>query len=192
MNLTTEQQKAVESESQYIAIIAGAGSGKTRTLTERICNLILNKQVQPDEILALTFSVKAAQEMQKRVAEKLGEKAKGIWIKTFHSFGLELLKMNYENFDKHTERFEIIDIANKTRHVKTIINLHKLEAFPKDILHTISLIKNKIIQCDKSFEPIFNEYNKILRENNLVDLFVYLYWFVLIFSQSFHYGLSYQ
>jgi len=170
MELTTEQKRAVESKSQYIAIIAGAGSGKTKTLTERICNLILHKNIQSDEILALTFSVKAAQEMQKRITEKLGEKAKGIWIKTFHSFGLELLKMNYQNFDNHTERFEIIDTTNKTRHIKSVINLHKLESFPKDILHTISQIKNKIIECDKSFEPIFYEYNKLLRENNLVDL----------------------
>ena len=86
MSLTAEQERAVKSNSQYIAIIAGAGSGKTKTLTERICYLITEKGVKPEEILALTFTSKAAQEMKKRVINNLGNKAKGLWIKTFQLF----------------------------------------------------------------------------------------------------------
>ena len=137
MELTPQQKSAVTSDSQFIAIIAGAGSGKTKTLTERICDLINNKNVKPEEILALTFSSKAAQEMKKRIHQNLGEKSKEIWVKTFHSFGLEVLKLNHQNFDVETERFEIVDTATKNRHIKSLINLHKLESFPKDILNVI-------------------------------------------------------
>lgn len=170
MTLTTQQKQAVESDSQFIAIIAGAGSGKTKTLTERICDLINNKNIKPEEILALTFSSKAAQEMKKRIHQNLGDNSKEIWVKTFHSFGLEILKLNHQNFEEEKQRFEIVDTATKNRYVKSLINLHKLEAFPKDILSVISKIKNKIIKCSSEFEPVFDKYNQILRESNLVDL----------------------
>lgn len=170
MNLTDEQRKAIGSNSQYIAILAGAGSGKTKTLTERICNLILEKGVNPEEILALTFSSKAAQEMKKRIIKNLGEKAKGLWVKTFHSFGLEMLRMYNYGFSDKNSRFEIVDASSKTRHIKSIINKHKLSDVPKDILQIISKIKNKITGCEKSFEKVFNDYNQVLRSNNLVDL----------------------
>lgn len=170
MKLTEQQKKAVKSDSRFIAIIAGAGSGKTKTLTERICDLVNNKNVKPEEILALTFSSKAAQEMKKRIQQNLGEGAKAIWVKTFHSFGLEVLKLNHENSEGTTERFEIIDATAKNRHIKSLINAYKLEAFPKDVLNVISKIKNKILKCTTEFKPVFDKYNEILRENNLVDL----------------------
>ncbi len=170
MELTPQQKSAVTSNSQFIAILAGAGSGKTKTLTERICDLINNKNIKPEEILALTFSSKAAQEMKKRIHQNLGEESKGIWVKTFHSFGLEILKLNHQNFEEKSQRFEIVDTATKNRHIKSLINLHKLEAFPKDILSFISKIKNKIVNCSSDFEAVFDKYNQILRENNLVDL----------------------
>lgn len=159
----------MKSNSQYIAIIAGAGSGKTKTLTERICHLITEKGVKPEEILALTFTSKAAQEMKKRVINNLGNKAKGIWIKTFHSFGLELLRM-YSEYTGLADKFEIVDSSAKLSYVKNIINKQKVTLEPKDTVQIISKIKNKITSCVNSFLGIFNDYNRVLRENNYVDL----------------------
>lgn len=169
LRLTEEQEKAVKSNSQYIAIIAGAGSGKTKTLTERICYLVTEKGVKPEEILALTFTSKAAQEMKKRVIANLGDNAKGIWIKTFHSFGLELLRM-YNEYTGLADKFEIVDSSAKLNYVKTIINKQKVLLEPKDTVQVISKIKNKITDCVKSFLGIFDDYNRVLHENNVVDL----------------------
>lgn len=169
LRLTAEQEKAVKSNSQYIAIIAGAGSGKTKTLTERICYLITENGVKPEEILALTFTSKAAQEMKKRVIANLGDNAKGIWIKTFHSFGLELLRM-YNEYTGLADKFEIVDSTAKLNYVKKIINKQKVLLEPKDTVQVISKIKNKITDCVKSFLGIFDDYNRVLHENNVVDL----------------------
>ena len=170
MNLTKAQQHAVESDAQYIAILAGAGSGKTKTLTERICHLITEKGIKPTEILALTFSVKAAQEMKKRIINNLGNDAKGLMVKTFHSFGLDVLRKYYNNFPSHNTKFEIIDSSSKMMYVKNILRRYKSLVPPEEAINNISRIKNKIIQCDKDFEPIFESYNIELRNNNLVDL----------------------
>ena len=170
MELTEQQMAAVKSNSKFIAIIAGAGSGKTKTLTERICYLVNNKNVKPEEILTLTFSFKAAQEMKKRVYQNLGKNSKDIWMKTFHSFGLEILKLHHQFSKGNAERFEIVDTATKNRHIKSLISRHKLEALPKEILNIISKIKNKIVKCSPEFKAVFNEYNQLLRESNLIDL----------------------
>ncbi len=170
MDLTKEQKRAVESDAQYIAILAGAGSGKTKTLTERICHLIKEKGIKPTEILALTFSVKAAQEMKKRIVNNLGNDAKGLMVKTFHSFGLDILRKYYNDFPSENTKFEIIDPSSKMMYVKNILRRHKSIIPPEDATNNISRIKNKIIQCDKDFETIFENYNSELRNNNLVDL----------------------
>ena len=170
MDLTKEQKRAVKSNAQYIAILAGAGSGKTKTLTERICHLIKEKGIKPTEMLALTFSVKAAQEMKKRIVNNLGKDAKGLMVKTFHSFGLDILRKYYNDFPSENTKFEIIDPSSKMMYVKTILRRHKSIIPPEDAINNISRIKNKIIQCDKDFETIFENYNSELRNNNLVDL----------------------
>jgi len=169
MELSKQQRKAVESDSQYIAIIAGAGSGKTHTLTERICHLIENKGVKADEILALTFTSKAAGEMKKRIVQKIGEKAKGIWIKTFHSFGLQLLRM-FPEYSGLPENFEIADIGIKNHIIKAINNKYHLPLEDKEVLPKISYIKNGINDCEDDFKSIFDEYNAMLRINQCIDL----------------------
>jgi len=170
MELTIQQKRAVESDSQYIAILAGAGSGKTKTLTERICYLIKEKGTKPTEILALTFSVKAAQEMKKRIINNLGDETKGLWVKTFHSFGLEMLRKYYHDFPSSNTKFEIIDPSTKLSFIKKILSAQKSALTPEETIHSISEIKNKIKPCEEDFEIIFREYNQHLRNNNLVDL----------------------
>lgn len=169
MELSKQQKRAVESDAQYMAIIAGAGSGKTRTLTERICNLIENKNVKAEAILALTFTSKAAGEMKKRVIDNIGDKAKGIWIKTFHSFGLQLLRI-FPEYSGLPEKFEIADTGLKNHVINTIANKHKLSIEPKSLLAKISYIKNGINPCDEDFKELFDEYNSVLRANNCIDL----------------------
>ena len=94
MTLNDKQREAVEHKEGPCLVLAGAGSGKTRVLTERIVNLI-NEGVSPYNILAITFTNKAAKEMRSRVEDKLGDVASSIFIGTFHSFGLRILRENY-------------------------------------------------------------------------------------------------
>ena len=92
--LNPEQQKAVEHFLGPIMVLAGAGSGKTRVLTNRIANLVLNKGVKPYNILAVTFTNKATREMQERLKKLLGEQADRLWVSTFHSAALRILRQN--------------------------------------------------------------------------------------------------
>ena len=169
MELSKQQRRAVESDSQYIAIIAGAGSGKTHTLTERICHLIEHKGVKAEEILALTFTAKAAGEMKRRVIKNIGENAKGIWIKTFHSYGLQLLRI-FPEYSGLPEKFEIADSGIKNHIIKTINNKFNLPLDDKEVLPKISYIKNGINECEDEFKDVFNEYNSMLRMNGCIDL----------------------
>ena len=169
MELSKQQKRAVESDSQYIAILAGAGSGKTRTLTERICNLVEYRNVKPNEILALTFTAKAANEMKKRVIAGIGEKGQPIVIKTFHSFGLQLLR-TYSGLAGFSDTFEIADSNMRNYIAQKISNQYKLNIEPKALLKSFSDIKNGLCECDDDNKAMFDEYNLALRTNNCIDI----------------------
>ena len=96
-NLNKQQQLAVTHKNGPMLVLAGAGSGKTKVLTSRIANLI-EEGVSPANILAITFTNKAAKEMKERVAKLIGPDASYIQISTFHSLGLKILKENYDFF----------------------------------------------------------------------------------------------
>ena len=96
--LNTQQVKAVVQEKGSLLVVAGAGSGKTRVITARILHLILQAQVPPSAIVALTFTNKAAREMKKRIEQFLGAQHEAPFIGTFHSYCLNLLKKKSSSF----------------------------------------------------------------------------------------------
>ena len=124
--LNKEQKKAVTTTDGALLVLAGAGSGKTRVLTMRIAYLIEEKKISPYEILAITFTNKAAKEMRERVSSLIGAMAKNIQISTFHSFGLQIIRENcnllgYDHMKKEDEEVMfalqelILNEANITR-----------------------------------------------------------------------------
>ena len=106
--LNNEQLKAVKHNNGPLLILAGAGSGKTKVLTMRVANLINEYNVKPSEILAITFTNKAANEMKERIHNVLGSVADNVRICTFHSFGLFILRREYE-YIGYERNFTIID-----------------------------------------------------------------------------------
>src|SRR3990167_7639096 len=119
-SLNDQQLKAVQQKNGSILVIAGAGSGKTRVITARIANLIINENVQPHAIVALTFTNKAAKEMQERITKFLDSKKNLPFIGTFHSYCLQLLKKNQHLLD--TPFFSILDDDDQLKLLTGIIN----------------------------------------------------------------------
>ena len=119
-NLNKEQLEAVKQTEGPLLVIAGAGSGKTKVLTTRIAYLINNIGVDPESILAITFTNKAAKEMKERVVNFLGPKAYRSQISTFHSFGLTILKEYYYELG-YTKNFTILDSDDSLTIVKKIL-----------------------------------------------------------------------
>ena len=169
MEMTSEQLRAVNSDSKCIAILAGAGSGKTFTLTHRICHIIESGGAKPDEILALTFTSRAAQEMKRRIIKQLGDKATGIWVKTFHSYGLELLRL-YPQCAGLDPKFEVADTSSRVGIIKQLLRKESQDLDPHYVLNEISKIKNGQIICRTEFFGLFSNYCKALRDNNKIDL----------------------
>lgn len=178
MNLNNQQLKAVMHINGPMLVLAGAGSGKTKVLTNRIANLIENG-VSPYEILAITFTNKAAREMKDRVYNLIGDDARRIQISTFHSFGLKMIKENYEllGYDKN---FTILDSDDTLTVVKKIMKEYNLD--PKfynarSIRNKISSAKNELIspvkfnkvEFDKQIVAVYERYERMLKNNNSMD-----------------------
>ena len=102
MNKNDKQQKVIDEVNNDILLLATAGTGKTETLTSRVCSIIMKGLAKPEEILCLTFTNKACKEMQNRIQDRLGKESKGIIIKTFHSFCLQIIR---ENAKRNTDVF---------------------------------------------------------------------------------------
>ncbi|MBO9578308.1 MAG: UvrD-helicase domain-containing protein, partial [Microbacteriaceae bacterium] len=96
--LNPRQREAVEYRGQALLIVAGAGSGKTSVLTRRIAGLLSTREAYPSQILAITFTNKAAAEMRERVEQLVGDTARGMWISTFHSACVRILRREAEQF----------------------------------------------------------------------------------------------
>ena len=185
MNLDTlnpAQREAVEKTEGPVLILAGAGSGKTRVLTTRIGHLIEDKGVQPANILAITFTNKAAKEMRVRVQNKIGDVANSIFIGTFHSFGLRILRENYDAIG-YSSNITILDTDDTKSLIKRILKENSFDPADYDIKHIISKIssaKNDGIsplefsklflnEHDKVIGLVYEKYLKLLKENNSVD-----------------------
>src|ERR1019366_2675566 len=109
-----QQRAAVVHEGSPLLIAAGAGSGKTRVLTHRIAYLLAEREVSPGEILAITFTNKAAGEMASRVTELVGPRARAMWVMTFHSACVRILRREAKRFG-YPQNFSIYDAADSQR-----------------------------------------------------------------------------
>ncbi|MDA9725575.1 UvrD-helicase domain-containing protein [Candidatus Pelagibacter sp.] len=145
-NLNEAQKKAVLYLNGPLLIVAGAGSGKTKVLTSRIAHIIKEKKAYPNQILAVTFTNKAAKEMQSRVSDILGSKAVGLsWLGTFHSICAKLLR-KHASAANLNYNFTIIDTDDQVRLIKNICkaeNIDIKQLSPKFILAIIDKWKNK-------------------------------------------------
>jgi len=180
--LNNEQLEAIKHNEGPLLILAGAGSGKTRVLTTRVAYLIENYGVSPWEILAITFTNKAANEMKERIHKMLGEVADDIQISTFHSFGLYILRREYEKIG-YTRNFTIIDSDDSLTLIKKILKELDLDANmynPKTIRNRISSAKNELIDAsrygnfantefEKIVEKVYLRYEEKLRVGNSFD-----------------------
>src|SRR5262249_41373335 len=123
--LNPAQREAVLHGEGPLLVLAGAGSGKTRVLTTRIFNLIREHGVEPSEILAVTFTNKAAGEMRSRLARLLGAEPKGMWVGTFHAIGARLLRANAPSVGR-TSAFTIYDEDDILGTVKRLMEAKKI------------------------------------------------------------------
>ena len=176
--LNKEQIKAVKHKNGPMLVLAGAGSGKTKVLTSRIAYLI-EEGISPDNILAITFTNKAAKEMKDRVFNLIGYDAKSIQISTFHSLGLKIIKENYARLG-YQNNFVILDSDDTLTVIKKImkdLNLNPKFYNARDIRNKISSAKNELMDPDKyskvefdaNIIEVYRKYNKKLLMGNSVD-----------------------
>src|SRR5512136_1172794 len=146
--LNPQQRQAVTAGAGPVLVLAGPGSGKTRVLTQRVAYLIANEGVRPWQMLAVTFTNKAAREMESRVRAMLGELATdGLWLGTFHATCAKLLRRESENLPFESN-FVIFDDDDQTRVIKTAIrdlNLDEKTYRPQQVHASISRAKNELI-----------------------------------------------
>jgi len=182
-NLNKMQRQAVETTDGPLLVLAGAGSGKTRVLTHRIAYLIEEKDIFPSNILAITFTNKAAEEMKKRVARLIGQGAFGMWMGTFHSICLRILRRHAEVINYKSD-FTIYDVADQNTVVKNSMKQLEIDTKrlnPKHVRNVISMAKNEKIGPERfeeihggnfKFEQyirIYHLYQKTLKNNNAMD-----------------------
>lgn len=182
--LNDKQREAAAKIEGALLILAGAGSGKTRTITYRIAHMIDEIGISPYKILAVTFTNKAAKEMKERVESLVGEDAKRVMISTFHSFGLRLLRV-YGDRLGYNANFTIYDTDDQKRVVKNIMNdlTMKDESLKEGVVVSIiSKLKEeevspeeyeKKINIERDFIKIvvevYRRYNSVLKRNNAMD-----------------------
>lgn len=161
---------------------AGAGSGKTRLLTHRICYLIQELGISPYNILAITFTNKATNEMKTRV-EEMG--ARGVWISTFHSMCVRILRENIDRFEGFDRNFTIIDEGDKNKIIKDLLKKNGVDEDDKEkVSRHLENIKNKGLDIDeyfealaefardkdlKTFQKVCHEYEEYLHKSNSLD-----------------------
>lgn len=181
-NLNDKQKEAVLYNDGPLLIIAGAGAGKTKTLTSKIAYIIDEHLATPYNILAITFTNKAAKEMRDRLYLLIGNEARKLQVSTFHSFGLKLLRENYEllGCDRN---FVIMDSDDSLTVVKKIIKDLDYDPKiynPKAIRNKISSCKNELISAkayeryavsdyEQVIQKVYEKYEKKLQQNNSVD-----------------------
>ncbi|MCG6989062.1 MAG: UvrD-helicase domain-containing protein [Gemmatimonadetes bacterium] len=183
--LNPEQRQATEHFEGPILVLAGAGSGKTRVLTARICHLVREHGVAPDRILAVTFTNKAAGEMRERIARFLGAAPAGMWVGTFHAVGARLLRRHADRLG-WDRTFTILDADASLRLVKKVqesVGLDTKRWNPKAIRAEMSNAKNQLVDAGtfardnegsfdifvRSVAKVFGPYQQALHDQNAFD-----------------------
>ncbi|MFE1645787.1 ATP-dependent helicase [Microbacterium sp. P01] len=182
--LNAPQRAAVTYRGPALLIVAGAGSGKTSVLTRRVASLLRTKEAWPSQILAITFTNKAAGEMRDRVHQLIGDRAQGMWISTFHSACVRILRREAEQFG-FTKSFTIYDSGDSRALIKRLVKEHEADAFgltPGGVQSRISKLKNELSDAEayarsanmedpaeRVFVEVFAEYQRALQRANAFD-----------------------
>src|SRR5689334_9215185 len=124
--LNTEQREAVETVDGPLLGLAGAGTGKTRVLTTRFAHILMTRRAFPSQVLAVTFTNKAAREMRERVAAILGEPAEGLWLGTFHALCARMLRRHAEHVGLNSN-FTILDTDDQIRLLKQVMEAERID-----------------------------------------------------------------
>lgn len=180
--LNKEQQEAVKHTDGPLLIMAGAGSGKTRVLTHRIAYLLEEKDVAPRNILAITFTNKAAREMRERVKTLVGPEASYMWVSTFHSMCVRILRRDIDRIG-YDRNFTILDSTDQLSAIKQVLrnlNLDPKKFDPRAMLGQVSTAKNELITeteyeknagnyYEREVAKVYTGYQKMLRKNQSLD-----------------------
>ena len=181
-NLNKRQQEAITTLDGPMLVLAGAGSGKTKVLTTKVAYLLEERDVSPKNILAITFTNKAAKEMKERIFSLIGRSASLIQISTFHSFGLKILKENYDLLG-YNSNFTILDASDSETVIKKIIKDNNIDSSKynyRAIKSSISSNKNEMVgveeykkfvynDYDEVVSKVYEEYEKELKRSNAID-----------------------
>jgi len=185
--LNPQQRQAVSAEPGPVLVLAGPGSGKTRVLTHRIAYLINNLGVRPYNILAVTFTNKAAREMENRLVKLLDQEVKGTWLGTFHAICARILRREADNlpFESNFVIFDDDDQNTLIKRALKELNLDEKTYRPVSVRSAISTAKNNLIfpenfdkktYRDEVIARLYKRYNALLIENNAVDFDDLLLW----------------
>ena len=159
-DLNTQQLKAVQTVNKPVLVFAGAGSGKTRVLTYKVWHLIKEKLFKPEEILALTFTNKAAAEMKLRIQESIS--CDGVNVGTFHSIGARMLRMHISTLDEgYNSSFTIYDTSDQKSVIKEVVENLNLSEF-KEL--NVGFLKVQIDKFKKDIEDLSQETESLVSE----------------------------
>ena len=182
--LNPEQRKAVLYRGSALLIVAGAGSGKTRVLTHRIAHLLATNELWPSQILSITFTNKAAAEMRERVESLIGQSAEGMWIRTFHSACLQILRREAERLG-HDSNFTVYDTGDTRALLRRLLReagAEDADIKPQQAAAMISNAKNELKDAEdfarnadrsnprqRIVAEVFQAYTQELKRNNAFD-----------------------
>ena len=162
--LNNRQLDAIKTLDGPMLVLAGAGSGKTKVLTTKVAYLLESRDISPKNILAITFTNKAAKEMKDRIFSLIGREAFLIQISTFHSFGLKILKENYDLLG-YTSNFTILDASDSETVIKKIMKDYDIDSSKynyRAIKSSISSNKNEMVSVEEFRKFVYNDYDEVV------------------------------